>query len=254
MTPRKKYSTHIEVGPRQDEPPVSAPPEITAAELPPAAEPKPIEQPETESPVEKAARNELKKRLEEMERAEGLQRRQPPQRAAEPQQPQEPIDPIEFVLANSGLPEGAKAWLRKHPEYVLDPEKNAELQHFHYKARREAGSEFDDGYYGVLERHLGIAARTNGHTETKPTVQPTNYAEQRNSVPQRQLAPQRMSVPVSAPPTREAPSMTTGRMPSRRAPLSRDELEIAQGLGMTAEQYQAQKEKMLRMKAAGEMQ
>jgi len=48
--------------------------------------------------------------------------------------------------------------------------------------------------------------------------------------------------------------MSTGRAPTYRAPLTKDELEIAAASGQTPEQYQAQKERMLRMKAAGEMQ
>src|SRR5215831_17426533 len=126
---RKKYSTHIDAGPRQDEPPVSAPPEIKAAELPPAVETKPVEPMVESSPAEEAGKNRLREELRKMENAEVLQRQQQPlQQPQQPQQPQEPIDPVEFVLANSGLPERAKAWLRKYPEYVLDPEKNAELQ------------------------------------------------------------------------------------------------------------------------------
>jgi len=246
---RKKYSTHIDAGPRQDEPPVTAPPEVTAAELPPAVETKPVEPMVESSPAEEAGKNRLREELRKMENAEVLQRQQqPPQ---QPQQPQEPIDPVEFVLANSGLPERAKAWLREHPEYLLDPEKNAELQFHHFKARKEA-EDFSDGYYGVLERHLGLS---NGHAETKPTPQPTNHAP-RPAAPQRQPAPavRPSAVPVSAPPTRQAPSMATGRAPNYRAPLTRDELEIAAASGQTPEQYQQQKERMLRMKAAGEIQ
>src|SRR5262245_33388691 len=94
---RRKYQEHIEVGPRQDEPPVSPLPEGTAAKLPePAVDAKPPpEMPETttESPAEKAGKEALRNRLAEMERAETLTRQaqQPPQRAAEP--PQEPQEP-----------------------------------------------------------------------------------------------------------------------------------------------------------------
>jgi len=48
--------------------------------------------------------------------------------------------------------------------------------------------------------------------------------------------------------------MSTGRPPRYRAPLTRDELEIAAACGQTAEQYQQQKERMLRMKANQEIQ
>ena len=253
---RKKYNTHFESPVDKDGPPVLSLPQGGEAKLPdPVVDAPKAAEIETESPAEKAAKNELRQRLAEMEHAESLQRErqqpQQPQQSQQPQQAQEPVDPVEFVLANSGLPERAKAWLRKHPEYLLDPEKNAELQFHHFKARKEA-EDFSDGYYGVLERHLGLS---NGHAETKPTPQPTNHAP-RPAAPQRQPAPavRPSAAPVSAPPTRQAPSMSTGRAPNYRQPLSKDEMDVARELGMTAEQYQAQKEKMLRMKAAGEMQ
>src|SRR5215831_3584530 len=249
---RRKYQTHFESPAKDGEPPVLSPPQGSEAKLPdPVADAKPPEQIETTSPAEAASSSAIKDRLEEMVRAEGLQQRQqqpqqrPQQPQQQPQQAQEPVDPVEFVLANSGLPERAKAWLRKHPEYVLDQEKNAELQHFHYKARKEA-EDFSDGYYGVLERHLGIS---NGHAETKPTPQPTNHAP-RPAAPQRQPAP-RMSAPVSAPPTRQAPSMSTGRAPTYRQPLNKEEVEVAQSLGVSLDEYQRNKERWQKMKSEG---
>jgi hypothetical protein len=58
---------------------------------------------------------------------------------------------------------------------------------------------------------------------------------------------------MSAPPTREAPSMSTGRPVGRRAPLTAEEVEIARASGITPERYAQEKEKMLRMKAAGQL-
>src|SRR5262245_56301706 len=263
---RKKYQPQNNPG-NDDGPPVLSPPQGGEAKMPePVADAKPPEPIETESPAELAAKtarlkemNTLNARLKEMENAETLvrQAQQPPQPADPQELSQEPVDPVEFVLANSGLPERAKAWLRKHPQYVLDQELNAELQHFHYKARKEA-EEFSDGYYGVLERHLGLAPATNGQTESKPTPQQANRAPAQVSAPPREptrVSPrQQYSAPVSAPPTREVPSMKTGRPQSYRAPLSKDELEIAQACGMTADQYQVQKMKMLKMKENNEIQ
>jgi len=59
---------------------------------------------------------------------------------------------------------------------------------------------------------------------------------------------------MSAPVHREVPSMSSGRPISHREPLTKDELFIAQQCGQTPEQYQMQKERMLKMKAAGEIQ
>ena len=238
---RKRYVNRIEASPHQDAPPVSAPPEITAAELPPiAADAKPPEPVVETGPAEAAASSFIKDRLSEMERAEALHReqQQPPQpRAAEPT----PLD-AEEIIAGSNIPDLAKNWLRQHLEYVMDPVKNNTIIALHDVAKRQAGSEFTDDYFERMEDLLGIAPATNGQAQ-RPT-------------PQQQMPPRQPMRPmaVSAPPSREVPSMSTGRAPSRRAPLTRDELEIAAASGMTAEQYQAQKERMLRMKAAGEMQ
>src|SRR5262245_5319601 len=107
---RKKYQQE---GPR-DEPPVSSPPEVTAAELPPLAADagKPPEMPASEAPVEVAARNALKARLAEMQNAEtitreAMQQQQPPQAAEPPQQQPE-------------IPAAVAKFLAEHPQYT-DP-------------------------------------------------------------------------------------------------------------------------------------
>jgi len=48
--------------------------------------------------------------------------------------------------------------------------------------------------------------------------------------------------------------MTTGRAHSHRAPLTRDELEIAASSGQTPEEYAAQKERLRRLKESGAIQ
>jgi hypothetical protein len=251
---RKKYADHVEVGvPRQDEPPVSVPP-TGAAKLPdePAADVKPPpEMLEVQSPVEKAEKDAiaLQLRLKEMEHAEQLSRhaaQQPPQAEPPPPQQQEPIDPVEFVLANTNLPERAKGWLRQHPEYVLDPEKNAELQHFHWKARKEA-EDFSDGYYSALERHLGFRPAAGGDRVVSAPPPPPP----RSPTPPRQQP--RTSVAYSAPPTREAPSMTTGRMPSAPVRLTAEQKELCRSLGLSEAQYAEELRKMEAMKQSGQI-
>src|SRR5262249_26767451 len=92
----------------RDEPPVSSPPEVTAAELPPLAADagKPPETPATnESPAEVAARTALKQRLAEMQNAEAITikaaQQQPPQAAEPPQQqPEIPAAVAKFLAEN----------------------------------------------------------------------------------------------------------------------------------------------------------
>jgi len=243
---RKKYQERIEVSPAKDGPPVSVPP-TGAAKLPePAADVKPPpEMPETkESPADVAAKHALRERLREMETAETLNRQaqqQPPQ-AAEPRQ-QQPQDPLEAFLAS--VPEATANWLRAHSEYMTDPRKNAALQHFHWIARDEAGEEFTPRYIERLERHLGLRQQSNGVPKQNiPTPAP------RYDAPVRQ---QQRSVPVSAPPHRDPPSMTTGRSPSQRVPLSAEQIDAARFSGISVEEYERQLRKMEAMKAAGQI-
>jgi hypothetical protein len=186
-----------------------------------------------------------KQRLAEMERAENLQRevaQQHPQFATEPQEPQAPS--AEQIIASSGLPENAKDWLRAHPEYVSDPVKNAQMQRMHYVAEHQAGSEFTERYFDRMEILLGLRQEPT----PAPVVAPT---APRNSAPVRK---QQYAAPVSAPPTREPPSMATGKSRNFRAPLNADELYIAQQSGQTPEQYQQEKEKLRRLKESGAIQ
>ena len=58
---------------------------------------------------------------------------------------------------------------------------------------------------------------------------------------------------MSAPPTREAPSMSTGRPASRRAPLTEAQREAARFSGISEQEYASKLELMERMKAAGQL-
>jgi hypothetical protein len=238
---RKKYSTHFESA-GKDGAPVTSPPKVTASELPPAVETKPPELIEPQSPVDAAASSAIKDRLAEMQRAEQLAKAPPPQpqRAAEPSQQQ------------PEMPAAVAKWLAEHPEYTNPNDQIAqvEISLATMKAARDGLTWNDDDFLPSIERHLGIAPRTNGHVESRPTPQPANVSPANHSASQRQQV-RPMAVPVSAPPTRQVPSMATGRAPSYRAPLNKDELEIAAACGQTPEQYAEQKVKWQRMKAEG---
>jgi len=242
---RKKYQVQFGSPGKDDDVSPVLPPPVMGAELPPAVEPKPIEPVVETSPADEAGKNRLRDELRKMERAEALQRerQQSPQLAEEPQESQQPQDPLAL------LPPRVQRWYREHPELATDPERAAQVQYCHHVARRETGGEFTDPYFDRMEAMLFRPA-TNGHAESRPSPAPS---APRHVEPPRQPAA-RMSAPVSAPPTREVPSMSTGRSPGYRAPLSKDELEIAAACGQTPEQYHQQKEKMLRMKTAGEIQ
>ena len=242
---RKKYSGQFGSPGKDEGPPVTTAP-TQAAKLPePVADAKPPEPIETESPADKAAKTALQQRLAEMQNAETLTREavQHPQFAAEPQpEPQQPT--LEDMVAH--LPPRVQRWYRQHPEFASDPEKAAQIQYCHHVARRETGQEFTDPYFDRMEQMLGLAPTTNG--QSRPQPQPQPQLQPRNAeAPRARVS----AASVSAPPTREVPSMASGRSQSFRASLTADELEIARSCGQTPEQYQAQKEKWARMKAEG---
>jgi hypothetical protein len=241
---RKKYAPQLGNPTRDDEPPVTSPPEVSGARLPePVADAKPLpEEIKSASPADEAGKAAIQQRLEEMENAQRLNQPQPEWHepaAAEPRQPT-----VEQIISISGLPERAKDWLRQHPDYVTDQAKNIKLQKMHHVAEYHAGSEYTDEYFNKMDELLGFKQPAPQPTRQQPSQQPAPARQQRAY----------SGAPISAPPSREVPSYSTGRSPRYRAPLTKDELEIATASGQTPEQYQAQKERMLRMKQAGEMQ
>src|SRR5262245_3922538 len=210
----KKYRDRFE----KDAAPTASTP-VQAAQLPdPVADPKLVEPVAESSPAEDAGKNAIRERLQEMEAAEANARQ-----AAAPQQPHyahdpQP-DPIEAALA--GMPERVQRWCREHPEFLTDPEKAAQAQYCHHVVKRETGQEFTDLYFERMERMLFGPAQSNGNASQQP-IQPP--------IPRQQSAPVRQQYrgpAVSAPPTREVPSFSSGRMPSTRVPLTRAEVEIA---------------------------
>jgi hypothetical protein len=225
---RAKYKGRADIAPSKDAPVMSEPPARTS--MPPidnSPPPPDISVDAQSEPVEQAARAAMKDRITELERAEAIsQQPQPPQFASEPQEP----SPLEQILAT--VPEGARGWLRAHPEYLGDPEKNAQIRHAHLVAARETGDEeFGPHYYERLEHHLGL----------RPQRQPQQSA--------RQVAPRpamQRHTSVSAPPTRDSISMATGRPTGGRVHLSGEEREFAAMLGLSETDYAAEKQRMLR--------
>jgi hypothetical protein len=198
-----------------------------------------------------------------MERAEALQHQAAshPQLAAESRPPQPQQDPMEAAIAT--LPARAQRWYRAHPELCTDPEKAAQVQYAHWVAKRETGEELTDSYFDRMEHLLGFRQpqqpkpASNEHAHARPPENnQTNgmQAPPRHSAPPRQQQQRPASAPVSAPPTRSVPSMSTGRPTSHRVPLTEDELAIAKNSGISPQEYADQKEKMLRLKAAGAVQ
>ncbi len=160
-------------------------------------------------------------------------RQQPRQQQPQPQPRQQQQSP-EQIIAGSGLPERAQRWLREHVDYITDPAKNATIIALHDTAKRQAGgSEWTDGYFDKMEELLGLNAAPRPSGSGNGAAQPSSVR----------------TAQVSAPPTREAPSMSTGRtQQSTKVTLSPAQREIASSItGKNADgsdYTQAQKEQI----------
>jgi hypothetical protein len=247
---RKKYQDYQDFqSPSNKSAPVVASTPVQAAELPPAAEPqKPLEEIKKPSAADEAAANAIKQRLREMDEAEKLQSEavQHHQRlAAEPQREQQTAQAI---------PAHVQDWLNRHPEYLNDAVAQAELNVATMKCVRDGLNWNDNDFIPTIERHLGWQQQPPAPTKTAPTHAPVSAPAEppRDSAPVRQQ--QRPGPPVSAPPTRDVPSLASGRPTTRRVPLTETELQIAKNSGISPEEYQLQKEKMRAMQAAGVIQ
>jgi hypothetical protein len=228
--------------------PVTSTPQATAAQLPPPAPEEATKLPEldteSKSAVEAAA---LQRRLQEMENAERLARQvleqqQKPQFATEPRKPQQPPPTTEQIIENSGLPDRARRWYRENPSFLTDPEKAAHIQHSHWIARREVGEEFTDRYFDRMEELLGFRppAKSNGGNGGSALTP-------RAAAPVRQYS----GPAVSAPPTRDVPSFSTGRPTGELSRLTTEEAALARSLEISPQEYAEQKQKMARLKQAG---
>jgi hypothetical protein len=226
---RRRYPGRLEG--RNDDGPVSVPP-TAGAQLPPVAEvSKPAAPLELEpSPAEQAARDAVKARIAELTETE-------------PVQPVviEREDPTEKIIANSGLPPRAQAWLRAHPDYVTDAAKNERMQKAHHVAEYQAGGQaFTDDYFNRMDVLLGF--RPDSGMRQQPQQQPVT--------PQRQPVRQQ-GAPVSAPPHRDVPSYSTGRPASTPTQLTAEELALTHSLGISPETYREKKRLMNELKANG---
>jgi hypothetical protein len=242
---RKRYQQSHAESPGKDAPVQTAP--MSAAQPPePIAEtPQPPEPIATEAPAATAASSAIRDRLREMERAEQFSR----QSAPTPQQQQHAPQAQQPAAA---IPAAVEKWLAEHPQYLQDAVAQAELNLATMKCVRAGKSWHDPDFLGEIERHLGLAPATNGHAAQNRAAE-IDRPPAAPVAPPRKAAPPRQTVPFSAPPTREAPLMATGRPPSD-ARLTAEEMALAASLNLKPQEYAEQKRKMNQLKAAGVIQ
>jgi hypothetical protein len=236
--------------------PVSTPPRAAepASTQPPA--PLPPEEIRTTSPADEAAQAEIVKRLTEVEYAQRHQREPEPLALAEPAQVEEEPQALtaEQIIETSGMSQPVKNWLRKHPELVTDPIQNARLQKMHFVAEYQAGEVDTPAYLDRLDVLLGYRPQPASQPRDAPA--PTYSRASGNEPRPAPVVQQRRPAgpPVSAPPTREAPSMRTGHPVSKREPLTQEQRDMAKYSGISEEEYARQLEKMEKMRAVGQLQ
>jgi hypothetical protein len=177
----------------------------------------------------------MRERLRQLESAEALQK----QASRHPKLAQEEqTNPIDALLARSGLPERAQSWLRQHPEFLIDPRKNSSLQYHHFAVADEH-EPYSAEYYQRMETLLGLRPDVSA-----PPV--------RSAEPAPQLRRQQSPVGISAPPTRETPSWSSGRRDSEtRMTLTAQDRELAAMWNISEQDYLKAKARVAREREQG---
>ena len=141
--------------------------------------------------------------------------------APPPQQQRPPANPVETFLAQ--LSPRSQTYLRDRMDYVTDPKKNAKMTAAHYAALSEDHVVDSDAYFQFIDRYMGNA---------KDAAAPAPR------VPDR--------VDVSAPVSRSAPSLSTGKpqMPDS-VTITPAEREMAESMDMTINEYARYKAQLI---------
>jgi len=146
-------------------------------------------------------------------------------------------DPIDEFAGRLSPRSGA--WVRAHPEFVRDPQKNRQMLAAHELALARGIAADTDDYFESIEDTLRLkkadpsANGSSTHIEVDPTGadDPTAYAAK--SVQQRRAPP-------AAAPVSRSGNGTGGSRPNV-VTLSSQEVEIASLMGMSPEEYARQK-------------
>lgn len=140
-------------------------------------------------------------------------------REAEAKAPKPAADPLEAAIQNVSAK--SQAWLRAHPECVMDEEKNARVRLADIEAKRKGFAVDTPEYFSYIEETMGYR-------------KPQRDEDESEEVETRQTAkPERRT--YAAPPSRDS-SNGSGLKPSQRR-LTREQVDTAEALGMTPAQY-----------------
>ena len=135
--------------------------------------------------------------------------------------PRTPTDVVEKFCADLSAP--SAAWVRAHPEFVRDQHKNCQMIAAHELAMARGIKADTPEYFGDIEKTLALTAPA-------PKVDP-KPPEQEEDPMAEAAKPAARAAPAAAPVSR-----SNGSRPNV-VKLSPAEVEIAESMGMTAEEY-----------------
>lgn len=147
-------------------------------------------------------------------------------------------DPVEMLA--SQLAPASASWIRAHPEYARDTQKNAEMMGAHYKALAKNMAPNSAEYFAFVEKDLGIGhndQRTNGRDHTA-----TDTSGDDNAVVSRAAEGAARRINDEPPPA--APGRNGGGGGGKRVTLSPQQAEAAKISGLTNEEYYASLQKV----------
>ncbi len=152
----------------------------------------------------------------------------------------------DFEQRIAQMPDQAKTWLRKHPEFISDDSLNRKIGGVHqYLVDHKDVQAFSPAYFDALDTEFGFK---QGDTTQRHDPAPTKQR----------------SIPMTAPVSREAVTATGQRGTSTKITLTEEERQLARLAivdrpdlpKMTDAQkeylYAQNKQKLLRMRASGE--
>lgn len=138
-----------------------------------------------------------------------------------------PVDQVEAFCSQLSAP--SAAWVRAHPEFVRDPHKNQQMRAAHQLAIAKGHNADTEDYFKSIEKTLDLAAPAANGAAAHAAGDDPGAETAALATGGRQAAP--ASAPVS-----RAGNGTNGSRPNI-VRLSADEVEIAQNMGMTPEEY-----------------
>lgn len=142
-------------------------------------------------------------------------------------------DPFEAAIAP--LPDGAKNWLRAHPEFMRDQRKNRKLASLDDDLLEEGHTRGSPEYIQELEVRLGM--------KQKPTKREDDDVDEPE--------PRKERVVTSAPVSRESPSLRDGRPTTTRITLTPEQREAARNSGISEIEYAKQLIRLQEAKKSG---